>query len=235
MNYAWAYWGNQTGIAYDPEQIAEADLPQTLDALEAYFTANPGMVGFNYENGGSGPSLIQNVARNLAPEVNFEDGAVDDEKLAALTPVWEWFLKNTDGYVITASNTDSLQRISAGEFAMVAAWEDHLFNLQGQGEVDSRIKFYIPQWGANGGGNSNVIPANAPNPAAALVFMNWVSSPETQTKFNEVFGAAPMNSEADDSKALVPNEQRQYSKIWPQNPFGGEVTNAFIENVALER
>jgi|OM-RGC.v1.036369026 hypothetical protein len=58
---------------------------------------------------------------------------------------------------------------------------------------------------------------------------------ETQTTFNEVFGAAPMHPDADDSNALVPNEMRQFSTIWPGNPFNTEMRLAFIENVALER
>ena len=237
QGYAFAYWGNQTGIAYDPEVISFENAPQTVADFEAYFAENPGMTGFNYENGGSGPSFIQNIARNVTElsEDEFLNGEVTDAKMDMLQPAWDWFLDNTDGYVITASNTDSLVRLSNREFALVAAWEDHLFNLQNQGEVDERIEFYIPEFGMNGGGNYNVVPANAPNPAAALVFMNWVSSAETQTRFNEVFGAAPMHPDADDSNALVPNEMRQFQTIWPGNPFNTEIRAAFIENVALER
>lgn len=233
-NYAFGYWGNQTGIAYDPQAIAFEDVPQTIEELAAFFEANPGRFGFNFENGGSGPSFFQNIARNLT-NADFSSGEVTDEKMDQLQPAWDWFLENTDGYVITASNTDSLIRLTNSEFAMVPAWEDHLFNLQTQGEVSDRIEFYIPEFGMNGGGNYNIVPANAPNPAAALVFMNWVHSAEVQTQFNTVFGSAPMHPDADDSNALIPNEMRQYSVNWPGNPFGTEVNQAFIENVALER
>ncbi len=237
MGYAFGYWGNQTGIAYDPERIDEADLPQTVADFEAYFAANPGLFGFNYENGGSGPAFFQNITRNIigAEMDEWLSGEVTEERMAGLQPAWDWFLANSDGYVITASNTDSLQRISGREFVMVAAWEDHLYGLQVKGEVDDRIKFYIPEFGMNGGGNFNIIPANAPHPAAALVFLNWVSSAETQTAFNQVFGAAPMHPEADDSKSLVPNAMRQYSVIVPGNPFNTEIRQAFVENVVLER
>ncbi len=237
MGYAFAYWGNQTGIAYDPEKISEGELPQTIAEFEAFFTERPGEFGFNYENGGSGPSFFQNVSRNIigADWPEWLDGTVTPERMAALQPAWDWFLEHTDGYVITASNTDSLQRISGREFTMVAAWEDHLYGLQVKGEIDKRIKYYIPEFGMNGGGNFNVVPANAPHPAAALVFMNWVHGAETQTAFNQVFGAAPMHPEADDSKSLVPNAMRQYSTIWPGNPFNTEIRQAFVENVVLER
>ena len=237
MQYAYGYWGNQTGIAYDPEKITDEELPQSVADFEAFFAERPGEYGFNYENGGSGPSFFQNVTRNIiSAEMDaWLDGTVTEERMAGLQPSWDWFLEHSDGYVITASNTDSLQRLSGGEFTMVAGWEDHLYGLQVKGEVSDRIKFYIPEFGMNGGGNFNIIPANAPHPAAALVFLNWVSSAETQTAFNQVFGAAPMHPEADDSKSLVPNEMRQYSTIWPGNPFNTEIRQAFVENVVLER
>ena len=237
MHYAYGYWGNQTGIAYDPEKITDEELPQSVEDFAKFFTERPGEYGFNYENGGSGPSFFQNVARNIigADWPEWLDGTVTEERMAGLQPAWDWFLEHSDGYVITASNTDSLQRLSGREFTMVAGWEDHLYGLQVKGEVDKRIKFYIPEFGMNGGGNYNIIPANAPNPAAALVFLNWVSGAETQTAFNQVFGAAPMHPEADDSKSLVPNEMRQYSTIWPGNPFNTEIRQAFVENVVLER
>lgn len=146
LGYAFAYWGNQTGIAYDPEKIADEDLPQTISDFEAYFAANPGLFGSNYEKGGSGPSFVQIILRNLTgtgPE-GWLDGEVTDERMASLQVVWDWFLEHTDGYLITASNTDSITRLSGREFTMVAAWEDHLYGLQVKGEIDDRIKFYIP-------------------------------------------------------------------------------------------
>jgi ABC-type uncharacterized transport system YnjBCD substrate-binding protein len=42
MGYAFGYWGNQTGIAYDPEQLAFEDAPQTIEDFEAFFAENPG-------------------------------------------------------------------------------------------------------------------------------------------------------------------------------------------------
>ena len=78
-----AYWGNQTGIAYDPAKIAEEDLPQTPEDFAAFWTANPGQMGFNYENGGSGPSFYINILRNLS-DADFNDGEVTDEKVASL-------------------------------------------------------------------------------------------------------------------------------------------------------
>ena len=66
------------------------------------------------------------------------------------------------------------------------------------------------------------------------MFLDWLTSAETQTALNQRFGVAPMHPDADDSAALVPNEQRAYSRVWTAQPFGDEIRNQFIENVALE-
>ncbi|RVT82858.1 extracellular solute-binding protein [Rhodobacteraceae bacterium CCMM004] len=230
-----AYWGNQTGVAYDPAHVSADDLPQTPEEFAAFWAENPGKFGFNYEKGGSGPSYYLNMLRVLSDGVDFFDGESNDEKLAGLQPGIDFFNAHADNYVVTASNADSILRVSDGELWMVPAWEDHLAGLQNRGEVRSDIAFYIPEMGMNGGGNGVAIPLNAPNPAAASVFIHWLTSPETQTMFNRTFGTAPMNAASDDSFALVPNAQREFRTPWAAQPFRGEVEQRFVDDVILER
>lgn len=232
--YALAYWGNQSGIAYDPAKVDESNLPQTTDDFAAFWTANPNMFGFNSENGGSGPSFFSNVLRNLS-DVDFSDGTSSPKKLTALDEGIAFFNDHAAEYIITASNTDSLTRLSDGELSMVPAWEDHLAGLQSKGEVRKELKYYIPTMGMNGGGNSAAVPQNAPHSAAAMVFIDWLTSAETQTGFNVRFGAAPMHADADDSHALVPASQRVNRVGEAAQPFKGEMEEYFIENVVLER
>ncbi|MBL1421667.1 MAG: extracellular solute-binding protein [Alphaproteobacteria bacterium] len=232
--YALAYWGNQSGVAYDPAKIDDADLPQTVDEFVVYWTANPNAMGFNYENGGSGPSFYQNVLRNLS-DIDFADGTVDDAKIAGLSDGVDFFKGHAQNYVITAGNTDSLTRLSDGELTLVPAWEDHLAGLQKKGEVRKDLKFYIPTMGMNGGGNSAAIPQNAPHSAAALLFIDWLTSAETQTAFNVQFGAAPTHADSDDSHALVSSEQRKNRVGEAAQPFRGKMEEYFIENVILAR
>ena len=229
-----AYWGNQTGIAYDPAKVSADSLPQNPEDFAAFWSSNPEKFGFNYEKGGSGPSFYQNTLRSLTG-VDFSDGEVTDEKLADVAEGFDFFNDNAENYVITASNADSIVRVSDGELWMAPAWEDHLAGLQNRGEVRKEIKFYIPQMGMNGGGNGVAIPKNAPHPAAAAVFVNWLTSADTQTMFNREFGTAPMHAEADDSHALVPNDQRAHRQAWAAQPFRKAVEENFIENVILER
>lgn len=233
-DYVLAYWGNQTGIAYDPAHVDAGALPQTPADFQAFWAANPGKFGFNYEKGGSGPSYYQNMLRVMTG-VDFTDGAVSDDKMNALQAGFAAFNAQAEDYVVTASNADSITRVSDGELWMVPAWEDHLAGLQNRGEVRGDIKFYIPQMGMNGGGNGVAVPANAPHSAAAFVFVNWLTSAETQSMFNKTFGTAPMHAEASEKYALVPAEQRAYRQPWGAQPFRKEVENAFIDGVIQER
>ncbi len=232
--YALAFWGNQTGIAYDPAHVSGDALPQTPKEFSAFWQDHPEKFGFNYQNGGAGPSYYQNILR-VVSGADFSDPSDSKEHLAALQPGIDFFNAHAENYVITASNADSITRISDGELWMAPAWEDHLAGLQNRGEVRKDIKFYIPEMGMNGGGNGVSIPLNAPHSAAAAVFINWLISPETQTVFNKEFGTAPMNAAADDSFALIPNAMRKYSTISPNKPFRSAMEAKFTEEVVQQR
>lgn len=225
--YGVQFWGNQTCLAYDPDRVAEEELPDTIEELAAWMEANPGQFGFNFENGGSGPSLIQNVARNVL-------GITMDTTLEAvpdLQPVYDWFIAQEDNYVLTASNADSLTRFNGGEFKMIATWEDFLGANIKRGEVAERFRCYVPDFGLNGGGNVMAIPKNASNPAAALVLAAWLASAETQTMFNRDFGTAPANARADSTYALIPAEDRANATLWGAPLASSEVVPGVIENV----
>ena len=51
------YWGNQTGLAYDPMRIKEEELPQSWADMESYIDKNPK----------NSAILIQTVAAPVMP------------------------------------------------------------------------------------------------------------------------------------------------------------------------
>ena len=232
-DYVLAFWGNQTGVAYDPGKIAEADLPQTPAEFAEFWDANPGKMGFNYENGGSGISYILHMLRSSSEaDVYSADG---ETVLHDLQAGFDLFNANPEGYVVTASNADNITRISDGELWLAPAFEDHLAGLQKRGEVRDEIRIYIPEMGMHGGANGVSIPLNAPHPAAAAVFVNWLTSPETQTQLNIDFGIVPMNAGADDSNALIATAERARSVPSVPSDTRKVIMDAFIEDVILER
>ena len=231
--YVLAYWGNQTGIAYDPAKLTKDALPQTPEQFAAFWQAHPGKFGFNYQYGGAGPSFVQNMMR-IIDKLDFDDGTSTKERLTSLQPSFDFFNRYAKDYVVTTGNGDSITRISDGEFWMAPAWEDQLAGLQRRGEVRKDIAFYIPKMGMSGGANGVAIPLNAPHPDAAALFVYWLTSAETQSALNRDFGTMPMNTSADDSHALVPKEQRQYETGWAAQPFRNDSFQAFIDNVVLK-
>ncbi|SHN08983.1 ABC transporter substrate-binding protein [Roseibium suaedae] len=227
-NYAVAYWGNQTGLAYDPTQLDEAKLPQSFEELNAWIAENPQAFAFNDpRGGGAGSAFIQSAVVNTSTP--------DDIKGANFQPSWDWFAANSENYGFTSSNADSLTRLNGGEFQLVAAWEDHLAGLQQKGEVDKRMKFYIPKFGMPGGGNAVGIPANAKHKAAALVFLEWLTSAETQDLFAKEMGSSPVNSDAKGVPGGVPAEQRAYATDWLPIETTNAVKAQFIEKVVLSQ
>lgn len=232
--YAVAYWGNQTGLAYDSTRIQTSELPQSISDLEQWMKNHPEDLGFNTTNGGSGPAFFLSISREVLTNVDFTSGDDSPAKMAKLDDAWNWFRVRKDQYILTASNADSLTRLDGGEFVIVPAWEDHLAGLQSKGEISKKVKFYIPQFKMPGGGNIVGIPANAKNKAAALVFIHWLTSAKTQAKFNKELGASPQHPEASDQFALVSADQRQNSTDWAPQPFKTKFEKAFIENVALD-
>lgn len=81
--YAVAFWGNQTGLAYDPTRVDETKLPQTFDELSAWIKANPQTFAFNDpRGGGAGNAFLQAVVRNTVTETNL---TADNYQAA-----WDW-------------------------------------------------------------------------------------------------------------------------------------------------
>lgn len=193
--FAVGFWGNQTGFAYDPLKISEEKLPQSWADVEAYLKANPKKFGYSDPNGGSsGTAFIQRTIINVVGDYNYQTQEVDRDQVTKWATAWQWFRDNNGNLTRTASNADSLTRLNDGELDIVSAWQDHLFSLQKQGAITGRLKFYVPKFGMPAGGNAMVIAKNAPNPAASLLFVHWISSPEIQAKLSESFGVRPLDN-----------------------------------------
>ncbi|WP_180897285.1 ABC transporter substrate-binding protein [Martelella soudanensis] len=226
QDHAVAFWGNQTGFAYDPTAVDEATLPQSFEEVTAWIKDHPMAFAFNDpQGGGAGKAFIQMAVRSTVSDAEIEAGNFDG--------AWAWFASVNGDYGYTASNADSLTRLNGGEFHLVPAWEDHLAGLQKKGEIDKRMQFYIPEFGMLGGGNAVGVPANAPHKAAGLVFVDWLTSAETQDMFAAEMGSSPVNASAKGVPGGVPPEQRAYSRDWLSAATTDDITRQFLEKVVL--
>ena len=193
QGYAVAFWGNQTGFAYDPKQIGNQALPQTLDQLQSFINANPKRFGYNDpNNGGAGEAFIQRIVTITGGDFNSKTDSIDPTVVKRWQKGWLWFAANRDNITLTASGADSLTRLNDGELMLIPIWEDHLVGLQKTGAITPRLKFYVPEFGMPGGGNIAAIAANSPHPAASRLFLNWLILPSTQKAMNQAFGSTPL-------------------------------------------
>lgn len=193
QGYAVAFWGNQTGFAYDPKQIGNQALPQTLDQLQSFINANPKRFGYNDpNNGGAGEAFIQRIVTITGGDFNSKTDSIDPTVVKRWQKGWLWFAANRDNITLTASGADSLTRLNDGELMLIPIWEDHLVGLQKTGAITPRLKFYVPEFGMPGGGNIAAIAANSPHPAASRLFLNWLILPSTQKAMNQAFGSTSL-------------------------------------------
>ena len=177
--------------------LKEEELPQSWADMESYIDKNPKKFGYSDPNGGSsGNAFIQRALVYINGDYDYRTDKIDEAQIANWKKTWDWFSSKKDALIRTASNADSLTRLNDGELVIVSAWQDHLFSLQKQGAITDRLKFYVPKFGMPGGGNVVTVAKNAPNPAASLVFVHWITSPEVQQKLNQEFGVRPLNSES---------------------------------------
>lgn len=191
------YWGNQTGLAYDPQRISEEQLPQTWEDMQKYLENHPKKFAYADPNGGSsGKAFIERALYYISGEYDYKHHPANSEQMKNWTKTWDWFVANKDKMTRTSSNADSLTRLNDGELDLVSAWQDHVFSMQKQGAITPRLKFYMPKFGMPAGGNLFVVAKNSKNPAASLVFVNWMVSPEVQQKLSESFGSRPLNKDS---------------------------------------
>jgi len=231
LGYGLAFWGSQTGFAYDPLQMQDKKLPQTLDELQGFIDSNPNLFGYNDpQNGGAGEAFIQRVLTLQGQGEHTLSDKTDPAVLQHWNKGWEWFIKNKSKITLTKSQADSLTRINDGELILAPAWEDHLLTLKKTGAVTSRIKFYVPGFNMPAGANAVVIAKNSAHPAASAVFVNWLVSEKTQSELHNVFGSIPVN------KHLNNKFDDKFQRVSFYNaPYSVELKKEFSSRVLLGR
>ena len=228
MGYLVPLYRNQTGFLYDPEKIT--DPPQTWEDLVKFIEENPQQFAFCDPNkGGTGQAMVFSAAVNLTGGLDqyIADKELDQAKAAKWSAVWDWFNANEDNYVLTASNNESIDLLNQGAVSLIIAWDDSTQQALAEGTLFKRAKLYIPEMGLPGGGDSVGIPKNAPHKAAALLFIDFLTSPEMQLEMNSMVGSYPARTDVATENALLPEEQRQKNGLsWypaPYKQYGNEM------------
>ncbi len=227
---------NQTGILYDPQQVANP--PQTWEELTAWIDANPKKFGFNDPSkGGSGQSFVHTLIAYTTGGLEKYKGDADlvASKVANWDQAWKWVNDRKDKLTFTVSNNDSIIRMNGGEIAMTVAWDDNVKDMMSKGNLFKRAKMYIPKMGLAGGGDTMGIPKNAPNKAAALVWIRHITSRDQQIKKFEMVGAYPARTDITIEGTLLTEADRKNNAIaWFPAPYKSHMINEFVKNVLMK-
>ena len=198
-----APWSGDQYVCYiETERLARADAPSTFEELEAFLRENPGRFTYIRPPHFNGNTFVQTVLYALNADgsgadpfqLNAED--LGAEEFARLTQPAYDYLKNIEPFLLGGGGAD-------GERGSPIYPEDDsaLEALFTNGEIDMGCKFgmygtatniengtfsetteniIFPTSGMIKNKNFIGVPANSPNPAAAMVLVNYLSSPENQ-------------------------------------------------------
>ncbi|MFQ3620127.1 MAG: extracellular solute-binding protein [Spirochaetales bacterium] len=226
---------NQTGILYDPERVKNP--PQTWQELEAWIDANPKQFGFNDPSkGGSGQSFVHSVIAHVCGGLEKYKGDKDvvPEKVANWNLAWKWINDRKEKLTITASNNDSIIRLNGGEISMTVAWDDNVSDMMAKGNLFKRARMYIPKFGLAGGGDTMGVLKNAPNKAAALVWIRHITSKEQQIKKFQMVKAYPARTDLTIEGTLLTEEDRKNNAIpWFPAPYKALMISEFVKNIMM--
>ncbi|MFQ5812506.1 MAG: extracellular solute-binding protein [Anaerolineae bacterium] len=229
-------WRNQAVFAYDSQFVAEP--PASLADLERWVQANPRR--FTYcdpARGGSGQAFVNSALYWLTGEPqryfgHFDQAIVDEE----WPRLWAW-LRDIGPYVVyAAGNDDALEKLARGEVWIAATWEEMFLQWHADGRLSVSVRAYVPESGLPGGADFLGVPANASNKAAALLFMNYLLTQESQNILMDVLRMRPVRTDVPIPESLaqlmIPREEfERYRLPWPHPGYKREYKARWAEEV----
>ena len=227
---------NQVGFLYDPDKVATP--PQSWDEFAAWVNANP--KGFAYPDpnkGGSGQGFVQAVIASLTGGLDKYEGdtSVDPAKVANWNLAWDWLKTNNPKMNVTLSNSEDIDLLNQGAASIVSAWDDDSQAAIANGTLFKRAKMYIPAFGLPGGGDTAGVVKNAPNKAAALLFLEFLTSPEMQELMNKTVGSIPARTDVTGIPSIIPEDVRASNGVrWMPAPYKALFTGDYTKNVLLQ-
>ena len=226
---------NQTGFLYDPQKVATP--PQTWDEFAAWVTANP--KGFAYPDpnkGGTGQGFVQSVITSLTGGLDkyVGDTSVDPAKVANWNLAWDWLKANNPKMTVSLSNGEDIDLLNQGAASIVMAWDDDSQAAITNGTLFKRAQMYIPQFGLPGGGDTAGVVKNAPDKAAAILFLDFLTSPDIQKLMNKTVGSIPSRTDITGIPSIIPEDVRAKNGVaWIPAPYKTVLAKDFTSKVLL--
>ncbi len=187
--YMW--WTN--GVVYNPDQVKQRMPDAPVDSLALVF--DPKVVAKFQDCGviflDSPGDMFGLALRYLGKDPNSNDPA--DIKAAAD------MMSKVRPYVRRFDNVAQINQLADGEACISVNWSGATMQAIARAQESNtkvKLSYAVPKEGANIGFDGMAIPADAPHPAEALEFMNYMLRPDVIAKVTAYINYASANKES---------------------------------------
>lgn len=127
------------------------------------------------------------------------------------------------------SGSDYIDQLAVGSLCVVVGWSGDIMiaaNMSKNSSTPQNIEALVPSMGGLLFFDTMAIPADAPHPENAMLWINYILRPDVQASLsNEVFYANPttvhskpfMDPEIADNKAIFPDDEAMANMILPDS------------------
>lgn len=196
----------QDCFVYNKKKYKRSDMPETVDGALDWAKKHPGEFTYCDPNkGGSGHTWIMQLIYSLTggyEKYAFKPFKIEETK--NWTVLWT-YLNDLKKYMykpgtFPQGNKQVSQLFCAGEITFTVNWNSIMSEEINAGACDPAILgMYVPKPSICSPSDGFTIPFNAPYKAAALVFLNYLTSIEVQKQVAETMGSYPVVTEAWDA------------------------------------
>ncbi|MEM8571052.1 MAG: ABC transporter substrate-binding protein [Pseudomonadota bacterium] len=181
-----APWG-MAQIVFYHDTARLPDPPRSIAALGEWVETNPGRFSYPAPPDFLGLTFLKQAAIALIPEPDALQQPVDDARYAELTaPLWTWLDDVTPGLwrggrAYPQTGTTLKQLMSDGEIEIAFSFNQSEASAAiANGELPDTVRSYVLKDGTIGNANFVAIPFNSGAKEGAMVFANFLMSPEAQ-------------------------------------------------------
>jgi putative spermidine/putrescine transport system substrate-binding protein len=193
----------QDCFVYNKKKYKRSDMPDTVDGVLAWARKHPGEFTYCDPNkGGSGHTWVMQLIYAITG--GYEKYAFKPFRLEE-TKNWDvlWTYLNDLKKVMykpgtfPQGNKQVSQLFCAGEITFTVNWNSIMSEEINAGACDPAILgMYVPKPSICSPSDGFTVPFNAPHKAAALVFMNYLTSIEVQKQVATTMGSYPVVTDA---------------------------------------
>ncbi len=212
-----APWGMAQIVFYhDADRLP--DPPRSIEALAVWAAENPGRFTYPQPPDFLGATFLKQAVMALTPDRDALLDPVDDARYAEATaPLWDYLDALTPdlwraGRAYPATGTQLKQLLADGEIGIAFSFNQAEASAAiANGELPDTVRSYVLDGGTIGNANFVAIPYNANAVAGAMVFADFLMSPEAQARAQDP--AVLGNFTVLDLASLTPQDRARFDAI----------------------